>query len=400
MPLQRSADLLARARALVPLPGEPTQPVYLVGGAVRDLLLGLDPIDVDLAVEGPVGKLADALGGAVESHDRFTTATVVSDGRRYDLAQTRTESYGHPGALPDVRPATITEDLRRRDFTVNAIALSLARPQAGELLSVDGALSDLDGRRLEVLHDTSFEDDPTRLLRLARYQARLGFVIGQRTRDLAGAAVALGALNTISGTRIGNELRLLAGEPDPVAALTALHALALDTAIDPAFSFDSDHQALATLALSALPSDGRADLLVLAAAFVDQPADRVAALLHRLAVPAVDRDAITEAADSARALAARVATADTGAEVAHAVGTAGVETVALASAYVPPDRVQWWLQDLRHRQLEISGADLRAAGIPEGPRLGAGLEAARDAMLDGKATDRESQLNVALTFAE
>src|SRR4051812_3391282 len=147
---------------------------YLVGGAVRDLVLGLDRIDLDVAVEAPgeaVAALARRIDPGARVHDRFGTATALAAGGQVDLAATRAELYPSPGALPQVRPATIAEDLARRDFTVNAMAV----PLTAELRLVDphGGLDDLQAARLRVLHDRSFIDDPTRALRAARYAARL-----------------------------------------------------------------------------------------------------------------------------------------------------------------------------------------------------------------------------------
>src|SRR5262249_15415701 len=151
----------------------------------------------------------------------------------YDLARARRERYAHPGALPDVEPAGLPEDLQRRDFTVNAIAVSLNGPRSGELTSAPSALEDLDARILRVLHDRSFIDDPTRLLRLSGYSSRLGFGIERETEALATDAVRGGALGTVSGARVGAELRLMAREPDPVSALASLATLGLDEAIGP-----------------------------------------------------------------------------------------------------------------------------------------------------------------------
>ena len=190
--------------------------VHLVGGAVRDLLRGVTPAELDVAVEGDTTALLTALGGLPLRHERFGTATVQSGACRIDVAMTRAERYASPGALPEVRPAGLAEDLGRRDFTVNAIALDLGD---GRLREAPGAQDDLRAGLLRVLHDRSFVDDPTRLWRLARYRARLGFEVEPSTRELAREAVAAGALATVSSTRIGNELRLALAEPDPVAAL-------------------------------------------------------------------------------------------------------------------------------------------------------------------------------------
>ena len=363
---------------------------------MRDLLLGCQPLDLDLAVDGLLDDLALRLGGTPEIHDRFGTATVTGDGLRYDIAQTRAERYATPGALPEVRPAPIGEDLRRRDFTVNAMALGLTGPQAGELVTVDGALADLDARRIAVLHEQSFTDDPTRLLRMARYAARLQFEIAPHTRELAEAAISAGALDTVSGTRIGNELRLLATESDPVTAMSALAALGLDQAIDATLSFGPDRQTLAREALTHLPADGRPDLLVLGVSLLGTGRESAAALLERLEFSAGDRDAILDVATRSAGLAETLTSAETGSAIARAVGGVGVATVALAATHGPSLQPQRWLNALRYLKLQITGDDLIAQGVPEGPELGRRLQAARDAMWDGEAPDRESQLAVAL----
>ena len=366
--------------------------VYLVGGTLRDVILGRQFLDVDLAVDGDALRLAFAIGVPEGIESRFGTLRVTRDGMRYDLARTRAESYAEPGALPDVEPARIDADLSRRDFTVNALALGLTGPQAGELIAVDNALEDIAARRLAVLHDRSFEDDPTRLLRLARYAARLGFEIAPHTRVLAERAVKDGALDTISDTRIGNELRLLAAEPDPVSAFEMVSALELGWSID---------GQLARAALAALPPDGRPARVVLACVFAQQHRKaQLARELDHLGFTAPDRDAIAEAAAEAAALAERLAKITSRSEIGRTVGTAGIETVALASAQGSPSQSLLWLQVLRHLNLDISGEDLIQNGIPEGPQVGRALQAAKDALLDGLATDHNSQLTVALKAAE
>jgi tRNA nucleotidyltransferase (CCA-adding enzyme) len=365
--------------------------VYLVGGTVRDLILGRQFADVDLAVDGDALKLASAIGVPEGTESRFGTLRVIQDGVRYDLARTRAEHYPYPGALPEVEPARIDDDLSRRDFTVNALALVLTGPRTGELLAADGALDDLEARRLAVLHDKSFEDDPTRLLRLARYAARLNFEVAPHTRKLAARAISSGALDTVSGTRIGNELRLLAAEPDPVAAFESVAALGLPWSID---------GQLARRALDALPDDGRREVVVFGCVFASQPKRELTAELDRLGFTASDRDRIVEGALTAPILAARLAKTTSTAGIVRTVGAAGIETVALASAQGAPSQSRMWLQKFRHVHLDITGEDLIRSGIPEGPRIGQALAAAKDALFDGVAPDRESQLEVALKAAE
>ncbi len=386
-------ELFARVSALPPVASmidDATDlpcDVYLVGGTVRDLILDREFLDVDLAVDGDGLALANKIGTPSGTETRFGTLSVTSDGYRYDLARTRSERYPYPGALPEVAPAGIDDDLRRRDFTVNALAVGLTGSRAGELIAVDGALEDLNSRELAVLHERSFSDDPTRLLRLARYAARLDFSIAPHTRELAEQAISAGALDTVSGIRIGNELRLLANEPDPVAAFEAAAALGLPWSLDPE---------LTRAALSALPEDGRTDLLVLASVFGSQQSEQLPTELDRLGFIATDRDAIAEAATGSRALAQRLSTANTASEIARVVGASRIETVALAFSQGSPSQSLTWLRTLRHLSLDITGEDLIKSGIPEGPEIGRALTRAKSALLDGQAPDRNSQLEVAL----
>ncbi|HLJ03012.1 MAG TPA: hypothetical protein VKT31_06200 [Solirubrobacteraceae bacterium] len=371
--------------------------VYLVGGAVRDLLRGETPLDLDLVVEGEPLELARRLGGHVRSYDRFGTCTVSLEGAVFDLAQSRRERYAHPGALPDVEPAPLAEDLLRRDFTVNTFAVALNGPSAGSLASVPQAPADLDAGLLRVLHERSFEDDPTRLLRLARYAARLGFEPSRDTAELAEAAVSAGALGTLSGDRVGNELRLLTRERDPVEAFVWLGELGLDAAMVPRFGLRDP--ALARRALELLPAGGRADLLVTGVAGMGVPERELGRLLDWLAFQAPDRKVVIAAATGAAELARALRGAGRPADIAAAVGRMPMEAVALAGALGACEQARAWLERLRHVRLEISGDDLLATGLDPGPALGRGLRAALAAKLDGAVAGREDELRVALAAA-
>jgi tRNA nucleotidyltransferase (CCA-adding enzyme) len=389
--LERLRALPAAEPVLTALEGE--RRVWVVGGAVRDLLLGLRPSDLDLVVEGDAvavaHRAAARLGGDVLVHQRFGTATVRSAGQELDLAAARRESYPEPGALPVVElGATLAEDLARRDFSVNTLALRLAD---GELLSVPGAPADLDARVLRVLHDRSFTDDPTRLLRLARYAGRLGFAVEPHTATLANAAVAAGALATVSGERLGAELRLLAAEPQP-AALAALAAHGAGAALLPGFSLDL---ALTERALALCPPDARADLVALGCALRDAPAAELASRLRALALPASEVAAVAACAALdellSRLRGARPSAAD------ELLARRPLEAAVLAAA-AGSDAARDWLRRGRHLHAAIGGEDLLGAGL-SGPAIGRGLRAARAALLDGEAPDRATQLAAALAAA-
>jgi tRNA nucleotidyltransferase (CCA-adding enzyme) len=386
--LPATAPLLARV-------GDPSR-VYVVGGAVRDLLLGGEPKDLDVVVEGDAAALAERLG-ATRIYDRFGTATAVLDGFTYDIAQARTESYATAGALPDVTPTSLREDLLRRDFTINTLAIALGGPEPGTLHQAPLALEDLEAGLVRVLHPQSFLDDPTRLLRLVRYASRLRFTIEPDTLELAHAAVAFGALGMVSGSRIGAELRLMAREPDPIAAFELLAQLEFDAALAPGFGLRDI--ALARRAVELLPSDGRRDLVVLMLAAQHVPPHELAGLLGPLAFVASERDAILAGDLRAEGVAHALQDAGSPSQIAQAIHGAGPEIVAIAGALGPAEQAREWLERLRQVRLEIGGDDLRAAGIAQGPAIGRALLAALAAKLDGRVSGAEQELAEALRAA-
>jgi tRNA nucleotidyltransferase (CCA-adding enzyme) len=352
--------------------------VHLVGGAVRDLLLERAPRELDLVVEGDVDAAAARLEGEITAHDRFGTARVAARGCAFDLVRARAESYAHPGALPDVRPGSLDEDLARRDVTVNAMALGLD----GELRGVAGALDDLRVGVLRVLHDASFVDDPTRVWRVARYAARLGFTVEPHTRALAAAADPA----TVSGDRLGAELRLALREPDPPAALAAVREL------NPRYLPEGFEPRPRTLgaALALLPDDGRSDLLTLAACTAGMDTRALLAWLDEMGFTGPERDLVATA--SRFVTGAPLRAAHSSAEIARAARGAPIEAVALVGG----DNARRWIEELRHVRLEIDGHDLLAAGVPEGPEVGERLQRALDRKLDGGVSGREQELAAAL----
>jgi tRNA nucleotidyltransferase (CCA-adding enzyme) len=377
MPLVNVLERLGRPPAVAALDGEAA--VYVVGGAVRDVLLGRDPHELDFVVEGDAvavaRRAAERLGGRVTVHDRFGTATVTAPDATFDLASARRERYERPGALPDVElGASLAEDLARRDFTVNAIALHLAD---GALTFYDGAEADLAAGVLRVLHDRSFRDDPTRLLRLARYAARLGFASDAETDRLAAEAVADGAVATVTGSRLGAELRLLLREPQP-EALQALERHGLGRALlGDEFAVSPEIVRRA----AALPAP-RPDLAALMTTSLDT------ARLDDLAFPAAERDVVAAPIPELRDDMTDV-------ELWRRLRRVPPEAVAVAGARGAEAAARRWLDDVRHRRLAIDGHDILAAGL-EGPAVGAALEAAMEAMLEGRADTREAQLAAAV----
>ena len=397
---------------LLALAGTGETDVALVGGAVRDMLLGRTPRELDVVVSEGAASLAEELAESVRTatgqaprvtvHERFGTAVVAWTGGCVDIAARRAESYPAPGALPEVRPGSVEEDLARRDFTVNAIAMGLGGPRAGELAHADHALEDLAAGRLRVLHELSFVDDPTRLLRMARYSSRLGFETEPHTAELAAQALRAGALETVSRARVGAELRLALGEADPVAAFAAMDQLGVFAALEPRLRFDPD---LARAALALLPEDGRADLLLLASLLLpiavdpsEDPEPVMFELLDGWELTVAERQRVMRTALVAPSLDTEMELADMPSELYDALFAHTIEAVALGGALGNAgSEAREWIETLRHVQLQITGADLLAAGIPTGPEIGRRLGAVLGRKLDGELEDGpDAELRAAL----
>lgn len=339
----------AKAEALRAIPGADVlletfaeQPgVYLVGGAVRDLMLGFAQFDLDVMVEGDAAEaaalLASRVAGRVRRHDRFLTANFEDDAGtlKVDFASARTETYERPGALPTVTAADAVSDLPRRDFTVNAMALPLWRAAFGEILEFPDAGADLLARVLRVTHDASFIDDPTRLLRLLRYGARLGFTAEPHTEELARAAVEAGAPASVSGARIRDELLDLLSERSAVVAVESMYALGLDRALHE--DFDADEYLVAR-AMNLPGAAGRQELLLLAICSRAMLPETLDAWLEHLNLPKRERAIVGQAVQRGSVLAAELAAADTRQARKGLVDALAPETLLFALAMPRVDR--------------------------------------------------------------
>ncbi len=397
---ERVRGVPGMARLLPALDGLP--PAYLVGGAVRDLLRSAEISDIDVAVEGDARTvaraLADRLDGVAREHERFGTAKVRADDLSVDVAATRRETYPEPGVLPLVEEAGLEEDLARRDFTVNAMALGLSGDDLGHLYDPRGGLADLDERVIRVLHERSFIDDPTRLLRALRYEARLGFSMDTDTELLARDAAAEGALRTVSGARVRDELMDLLAEPELPTGVARLRELGVDRAMHTAMEADADLVASAALGAVALGAD-RA--LVALAALCAPAAQRLDLWLADLHLAAWDRDAVARAARVGPRLAAELrAREHTASELRALLGRETLVALSLALAMgAPSEPILRWVTELEPVRLEITGADLLAEGIPEGPALGRALDETLSRKLDGLVRGRDQELETALLLA-
>ena len=217
--------------------------LYAVGGCVRDWVLGRPSADIDFLLSGDAAPVVQGLesiyGGRHEKFGPFLTIRFfTSEGRRLDFARFRKETYARPAALPEVSAAaSAAEDLKRRDFVCNAMALRLDGPAAMSLLDPYGGLADIKAGLVRVLHEKSFEDDPTRVFRAARFAARFGWKLDAGTQALLLAAVEGGTPGLLSRQRLRNELVKILGEENPLPALELLKSLGALSFIDPALAF-------------------------------------------------------------------------------------------------------------------------------------------------------------------
>ncbi|HEX6713327.1 MAG TPA: hypothetical protein VF066_08075 [Thermoleophilaceae bacterium] len=374
-------------------------PAWLVGGAVRDLMLGAASVDLDVAIEGDARsvarELAARLGGEAVEHERFGTATVRAGELAVDLASTRRETYAQPGALPDVEAASLDADLARRDFTINAIAASLP---SGEVRDPHGGRADLDAGVMRVLHPGSFVDDPTRLLRAVRYESRFGFRMDPETERLAREAIAAGAPSTVSAARVRDELLDMLEEPQVAASVARMADLALDRALSPLLG-DARPEDVAAAAEAAEARGGQRRFAALAAMIAPDPED-LAGWIEELNLPAADRDAVLHAGRKGPQLVRSLEPPLPDSAI-HALlhcelpETLGV-AVALGARQDPIDR---YLEHLSGARLDITGDDLRAAGIPEGPAIGRALRETLKRKLDRELDGRDAELEHALAVA-
>lgn len=336
-------------------------PVYLVGGAIRDGLADFPVDDVDLVVEGDPAELAGQLDPEGRVNERFGTVNLLIDGDPVDIATARTETYAFPGALPEVTPGKLEDDLQRRDFTINAMAIGITADS--DLIDPFGGMQDLRSGVLRVLHDRSFVDDPTRALRAARYAARFGFDLEPVTADLI-LEVNLG---TVSRERVMNELRLISFEENGIEAMRLAGRWGL-------VEFEEHRLELAERAIELIetgPWKGEAS--------------RGELILEALFGEAAERAELMERPRSAW-------------EACRLAGRHSLLTLVLARS----EGAGWldqWQTEWRLVELEITGADLLAAGVAEGPGVGRGLEAALRAKLERGVSGAPAEMAIALEAA-
>lgn len=382
--------------------------LYFVGGLVRDLLLGLPNLDIDLVVEGEAialaQRLAEVKGGRVHGHARFGTAKWILEGTAYadvvpyiDFVTARTEFYDHPTALPQIERSSIKQDLHRRDFTINAMAISLEEKNYGQLLDFYGGIRDLEQGLIRVLHSLSFVEDPTRMLRAVRLEQRLGFRIEERTLELIENALDL--LDRVSADRVRSELDLIFQEEEPERSLRRLDELGVLVQVHPGLRYDAwletkvrqlrtGFEAWRQMATKTALDSSILNSLYLGLLTFRLAEGEIEALIDRLRLPRYDAEALRQVS-SLKGIETELNEKELRpSQVYHLLEY--YSEPALFILWVASDkkrvrqRLEQYHSTLRFVEPEIDGEHLKKMGIKPGPIYGHILEGLRDARLDGE----------------
>jgi len=376
------------------------QKLYLVGGVVRDLLLGRDNFDLDLVLEGDAIKLADELAGIrpgkITTHPRFGTAKLQWDNWSVDLTTARSETYPKPGALPRVKPASIKEDLFRRDFTINAMAIELGSSHYGRLLDIYGGLNDLGRKLVRVLHEKSFIDDATRIWRGLRYEQRLDFRLEPATLRLLKRDVTY--LNAVSGDRIRHELELILTEEYPEKILRRADGLGVLSGLHPALRGNGwlaeRFARVRRLNSPDLPSIG----LYLALLAYSLAGEEIEQLISYLRLCKSAARTLRDTVD----LRTRLSTlTEPGLppsrtySLLNDYSSSAVVANSLASNSPPVcQHLDLFLSKLRYLKPALSGGDLKKMGVASGPRIREILNLLLEARLDQKVTTKKDEADL------
>ncbi len=379
---------------------------YLVGGAVRDLLLGRRNLDVDLVVEGDAIRLARRLaadfGARLVGHPRFNTASILGETWRVDVTTLRSETYERPGALPTVGPGTLETDLFRRDFTINAMAIDLTPEHYGQLIDLNGGQRDLDQKLVRVLHERSFVDDATRIWRAVRYEQRLGFRLEENTDKWLRRDVPM--LDTISGDRVRHELERVLHERWPEKALMRADVLGVPARLHPGLKADEwlarrFRQARQLYRPEPPPLGMYLCVFFYRLSFDD--AERLGKYLH---LPHDTQSVILRTVGLKWRLEILSIPGQPPSVVHYqlrgAEELAVVANLLCAESVVARRYIELFLSDLQYVRPELNGDDLMELGVPEGPQMKKILQKLLDARLDGEMNSREEEVEMVERWLE
>lgn len=393
--------------------------VYVVGGFVRDLLLRRDNDDVDIVIEGEGITFAKAfakmMGARINTYSKFGTSVIIfPDGFKVDVATARMEYYTAPAALPEVETSSIKFDLYRRDFTINTLAIRLAPDGFGTLTDFFNGQRDIKEKRVRILHNLSFVEDPTRIFRAIKFEQRFGFTIGKLTHEMIKNALHLGVFRDLGGGRVFNEFRQILEEANPIPAILRIFDLGLMEIIHPGILKHSDlinqlDEAKKVLAWHDLMyTDEPIERWVIYLLTLLAPCDRKISeeVAERLMLAPRHRKLITVERFHARGAYVWLTHSlpATNSDLHKQLSPLKTELLLYIMAVSADEEIKkaisHYMSQLRHIALAIMGRDLKELGLKPGPLFSRILDEALAAKLDGQLADKEDELAFAATYLQ
>lgn len=399
-------DILLRAGKLAYSMG---WSVFIVGGFVRDLLLGNENFDIDLVIEGDgilyAEKLSEELGANLTIHRDFGTATLnLSENFKLDIATSRREFYPRPASLPHVKPAPLKEDLFRRDFTVNAMAISINPPDFGRLIDFFGGRRDLRERKVRVLHVRSFIDDPTRIFRAIRFEQRYNFCIEKVTERLIKLALREGVFQLLSGKRIKEELKQILEEDRPERNVYRMQKLGILKVIQPGIYLNSSREMIFDKLIDTIAryeiltgEKSKRWLIRLSVLLRDLTEEEIEDFCSKYSFTREEREAILASSKKADEIVERLTVPEMKpSSIYYLLRSYPPEALILAMAIAKDDivekRIVLYLSHLQKIELEITGDDLKKMGYKPSPEFSRILEETKKAKLDGLVKTVEEEV--------
>ena len=374
--------------------------LYLVGGVVRDLLMEQPNFDLDVVVEGNAIELAQQLKGInkgkITTHPRFNTAKLQWQDWNIDLATARSETYDKPGALPEVTPSTIDQDLSRRDFTVNAIAIRLNPGDYGQLVDPHHGRDDLQSKRIRILHEKSFTDDATRIWRALRYEQRLGFHLERRTQTLLQRDIDM--LATVSADRIRYEIECIFREKCPEKVFNRAGELGVLAALQPSLKGDGSLKEKFEQARRECAPELPSFDLYLALLAYPLTIDEVEQLILRLNLPKLSAKTLRDTIaikNKMRSLSTPGVSPSAIYNLLRDFSPAALEANSLVTqSAVAGQAIHLFLNRLQDVEISLTGDDLIRMGIAPGPQIREMLNILHQAKLNGKISTRHDEEEV------
>ena len=380
--------------------------VYLVGGSVRDLLLGQANLDIDLVIEGDGILFAKELSAKLHArsrvHPRFGTAQIIHDDLKLDIATARTEYYESPAALPKVEMSSIKKDLYRRDFTINTLAIKLNKKDFGTLIDFFGGQRDLKEKTIRVLHNLSYVEDPTRAFRAVRFAERFGFKLSKHTANLIKSVIKMNLFEKLSGSRLYEELLIAFKETNPVKTLKKLSDYDLLKVIHKNLIFDENlearlssmYETLAWYNLLYLEEKADAGILYLMALLSHLSDNDRKEALERLLAPSKLQKIILKSISESGAILSKLPSRDP-AGLFHLLADVSIEIILFSMAITKDvhkkKEISHFLVDLKKVTPTLKGRDLQNLGIQQGPVYSLILKELLDEKLRGKLKSEEDE---------